>query len=509
MTSRLRYVLLCAAVFLGTFFYLYDLVGDVFHPSLDEGIYLEGGERVLGGQVPYRDFFVFTGPVIYWTQAALEKTFGRHMPLLRLSAMGSLAAMTLVVFALTLRFTDWGYGLGAAVVYLGYLSASTFLVIVNHRWLSAALASLALWAAVEAAKRTARPALLWGVAGVAAALAAWTTPTFILGVGVYLGWLIWREREYLLPFCGGVLVVSLPLIGWLAAQGALLPMIDNLLWLGSRYSKANAVPYGYNPGGMGIRFGDPALNIYGNIMTVLVSARYFVAPIGAPLVLLGYAVLAWRRQLDAPRQLLALGAAAIFATTYPRWDMNQMLFVMAPFCVLVAIQAFRLPVLAQPVVSVIFLMWAALNFSSALSVGSEFQSFPTRAGIQRGHLTLLEGYEKLERLIPEGATLFAFPYQPSLGFALHTRNPTRYAFLQPGMMSKQDEARALGDLERQPPRFILRQYFPDDQVLNTWPNSDRSTLAMASIRQYIDRRYRFVDVVQSIYYRVEVLELNP
>lgn len=122
---------------------------------------------------------------------------------------------------------------------------------------------------------------------------------------------------------------------------------------------------------------------------------------------------------------------------------------------------------------------------------------------------MLEAYEKLERLIPEGATLFAFPYLPSLGFALHTRNPIRYAFLQPGMMSKQDEAAALLDLEQHAPRFILRQYFPSDQVLHTWPNSDRATLEMTSIRQFIDRRYRFVDVIQSKYFRVEVMERNP
>lgn len=508
MTSTVRQVLLCAAVFFASIFYLNDLVGDIFHPSLDEGIYLEGGERMLDGEVPYRDFFAFTGPVIYWTQATLER-FGRNMPTLRLSATGSLALLTLVVFALTTRFTDWGYGLGAAFVYLGYVSASPFLVIVNHRWLSAAFAALALWAAVEAAKQTERPVWIWGLAGVAAALAAWTTPSYILGLAVYLVWLALRERQHLLPFCGGVLLVSVPAIGWLAAHGALMPMVDNLFWVSSRYSKANSLPYAYHPSLKAFPWDDPARSLYSRTMIGIGLLRYYVAPVCGPLLLAIYAVLAWRGKIDAPRQLLALGAAAVFVTAYPRWDVNQLLFVMAPFAVLIALLAFRLPALGQPVVATVFILWAALNYSGAYRFLADHPSFPTRAGWQRGDITLLQGYERLERLIPEGATLFAFPYLPSLGFALHTRNPIRYAFLQPGMMSKQDEAAALADLEERPPRFILRQYFPDDQVLNTWPNSDRATLAMTSIRQFIDRRYRVLETVRAIYYQVEVMELKP
>ena len=502
--------LLCIAVFVTALVFLSNLVGDCFHPSLDEGIYLEGGERVLQGQVPYRDFFAFTGPLIYWTQAALERMFGRDMTMLRLSATGSLALITLVVFAVTARLTAWSFGLGTAAVYLSYLSASTYLIIVNHRWMSAAWACLALWAAVEAAgKATSRTRWLWAIAGAAAALSAWATPSFFLGIGVYLGWLAWRDRASLLPFCGGVLLVSLPALVWLAANGGLMPMIDNLFWVASRYSRANAVPYAYSVGGPGPKWTDGTLSLYTRAMLGIGMMRYYLAPIGVPLLLLVYGFLAWRRQLEPRRELLALSAAAIFLTSYPRWDLNQMLFVVAPFAILTALLAFRLPALAQPMLLVVALTWAFLNYSSAWRVAADDPYFPTRAGMQRAPLSMATAYESLEKRIPDGSTLFAFPYLPSLGFAVHARNPIRYAFLQPGMMSKQDEAQALSDLERTPPRFILRQFFPDDQVLHTWPNSDRATLAMASIRQFIERRYHFVERVRSIHFEVEVMELNP
>lgn len=506
MSTTLRQGLICAVVFLAALFYLNTLVGDCFHPSLDEGIYLEGGERLLAGQMPYRDYFAFTGPLVYWCEAILQHFFGRNMPPLRLPSTASFALMVLAVYAITSRLTNIGYGLGTAVIYLGYLSASTYMVIVNHRWLSAGLACLALWAAIEATGKTYR--WRWCLAGAAAAASAWATPSFILGIGVYLVWLALRERHHLVPFCSGVLLVSVPAIAWLAMHGALMPMINNLVWVASRYSKANSVPYGYSVGGPGPKWDDVTLSMYVRLMAGIATLRYQVAPIGVPLSLAAYGFLAWRGKLDARIQLLVLSAAAIFLTSYPRWDLNQMLFVMAPFAVLFALLAFRLPLLAQPPLVVALSLWAVINFSAAWRVAAEDPYFPTRAGLQRGPISMLEAYERLERLIPEGSTLFAFPYLPSLGYALHTRNPTRYSFLQPGMMSKEDEANALSDLQREPPRFILRQYFPEDQVLHTWPNSDRATLRMASIRKFIDQRYVFVDVIQSIYFRVEVMELR-
>lgn len=508
--SLILHCLLGAAVFLATLFFVSSLAGDCLHAPLDEGIYLEGGERLLEGQVPYRDFFAFTGPLIYWLQAGLEHTFGRNMPMLRLSATASLALMTLVAFAITTRLTDWGYGLGTAFVYLGYISASTYMIIANHRWVSAAFACLALWAAFEASGKLIRPALLWFLAGIAAAAAAWTTPSFVVGIGVYLLWLAFADRRHLLPFCGGVLLVSVPSIVWLAAHGALLPMIENLGWVASRYGKANSVPYAYNPSGWEAnRWGDTSQSLYIRVMAAIGIMRYVVAPVAVPLMLVTYGLLAWRKQLDPPRQLLVLGAAAIFFTCYPRWDVNQMLFIMAPFAILIARLAFRLPQLAQPLVTSAIVMWAVINYSGALRVSADDPYIPTRAGTQRAPIAMATAYERLESRIPEGATLFTYPYLPSLGFALHTRNPIRYSFMQPGMMSKQDEAKALLDLQSHPPRFILRQFFPPDQILNTWPNSDRSTLVMHSIEQFFDTRYHFVERVQSIHFDLQLVELNP
>ncbi len=505
----LTHTLLCIGVFVGSLLFVSNLAGDCLNAPLDEGIYLEGGERLLEGQVPYRDYFAFTGPMIYWLQAGLQQTFGREMPLLRLSVTLSLALMTLVVFAITARLTDWGYGLGTAFVCLSYFSASTYMIIVNHRWLSAAFACLALWAAFEAVGR-ARPTAWWIAAGTAVAAAAWTTPSFLLVIAAMSLWLAFVDRRQLVAFCVGILLVSAPAIGWLALHGALMPMIDSLVWVGSRYGRANSVPYAYFPSGWDFnQWGNPSLPILQRLMSGLSRARYAIAPIAVPLVIATYAWRAWRRKLEPRQQFLAIGATAIFLTSYPRWDVNQMLFTMAPMMILIAGLAFRLPKLLQPLFVSAIVIWAMLNYSSALRVASDDLYLPTRAGTQRASPAMSQAYERLETLIPDQATLFTYPYLPSLGFALHSRNPIRYSFIQPGMMSKEDEARALSDLQSHPPRFILRQTFPPDQILIQWPNADPSTLVLPSIEQFIDSRYRFIERVGGPHFEVQVMELNP
>lgn len=505
----LTHVLLCLGVFVASLLFVSSLAGDCLNAPLDEGIYLEGGERLLEGQVPYRDYFAFTGPMIYWMQAGLQYAFGREMPLLRLSATLSLALMALVIFAVTARLTDWGYGLGAAFVGLSYFAASTYMIIANHRWLSAAFACLAIWAAFEAVGRV-KPAALWIAAGLAAAAAAWTTPSFLLLVAAISLWLLVTDRRQLLPLSIGILLISAPATLWLALNGALLPMIDSLLWVGSRYGRANQVPYGYFPSGWDFeQWGNPSLPIVARLLSALGRARYAIAPVAAPLIFATYAWYAWRQKLERPQQLLVIGAAATFLTCYPRWDVNQMLFTMAPMIILIAALAYRLPKLIQPLFVSAAVMWAMFNYSSGLRIASDDLYLPTRAGTQRASPGMTQAYEKLEALIPDRATLFTYPYLPSLGFALHTRNPIRYSFIQPGMMSKQDEAQALSDLEKHAPRFLLRQTFPPNQILIQWPNADPSTLVLSSIERFIDSRYRFLERVNGPHFEVQVMELNP
>jgi len=179
------------AVFVATAIVMFLVTADIFYPSMDEGIYLEGASRLLAGQVPYKDFFAYTGPVVYWVGAALEALFGRDLTLLRLSVCFALGLTTAGLFGMTSLFRGWRAGLVATRIFFGFTIYSIYRFPIGHRWLSTGFftlaAMLALYAAAALGSR--RTQRMWAFAsGAAAALAAWTTPTYAAALLLTAGW---------------------------------------------------------------------------------------------------------------------------------------------------------------------------------------------------------------------------------------------------------------------------------------------------------------------------------
>src|SRR6185437_8862476 len=75
----------------------------------------------------------------------------------------------------------------------------------------------------------------------------------------------------------------------------------------------------------------------------------------------------------------------------------------------------------------------------------------------------------LNREIRPGEPFFSFPYFPLAYFLTRGENPTRYSYLQAGMMSDQDEAIALAELKMHPPEKVLYLNVTEKALLNIWP----------------------------------------
>jgi hypothetical protein len=91
-----------------------------------------------------------------------------------------------------------------------------------------------------------------------------------------------------------------------------------------------------------------------------------------------------------------------------------------------------------------------------------------------------------------GETLFVFPYQAMWYFLSGARNPTGYAFLQPGMMSREDERAAADQLKANPPAYMLYADLPPEFYLRTWPSSNPAKLRMPAIEEFIHDHYAAV-----------------
>jgi hypothetical protein len=98
----------------------------------------------------------------------------------------------------------------------------------------------------------------------------------------------------------------------------------------------------------------------------------------------------------------------------------------------------------------------------------------------------------LKRVRP-GDVFFVFPYFPTAYFLTLGVNPTRFSILQPGLMTGEDEAMALKELQATPPKWILYDDVAPEVYLKHWPSSDPKRLRMNSIEQFLSANYRPVE----------------
>src|SRR5450755_3004856 len=101
LTRRAGVVFLCAFAYLGW------VSASRFVLTLnDEGIYLDGGLRVLDGQIPYKDFFSLTGPGTFALEAASMRIFGATLTAGRMPVVFDIAILTACVFWLVSKLSN-------------------------------------------------------------------------------------------------------------------------------------------------------------------------------------------------------------------------------------------------------------------------------------------------------------------------------------------------------------------------------------------------------------------
>lgn len=122
--------LIAAAVFAATILLLLPL-WRFFSFDADEGLTIYGAERLLTGQVPYRDFFTLVTPGSYYLVAAEFRLFGHSL----VNAHTALLFYGAAIAALTYLLARRLYGRGPSLV-ASYLVALCIppVFIVGHNW---------------------------------------------------------------------------------------------------------------------------------------------------------------------------------------------------------------------------------------------------------------------------------------------------------------------------------------------------------------------------------------
>src|SRR5262245_3803234 len=394
----------------------------------DEGIFLRAAARILGGEMPYRDFFELLPPGSFLAVAAWMKLFGAAFGSMRALAICVIVAIAALLYA-AVRLSSGNRPLAAMLAVAWVVLSQGVWTVINHHWFTTAAsmtAAIALLLALDSAPR--RGAAL--LAGLAAGTAAMVTSTrgAILCVAV-LGILFTlpMASARLVSASIGISLVSGAMIFYLAASGALVAAFEDvILWPAHHYASSQAISFGSGAG----LLDAPSVALY--------PATFVLA--GATLVLRRMA--AWSDPRF--RVSLALALVGLFGT-YPRADIFHINFTVPLACPLFALVVtdllgrLRHPVQIAAGTLLIGLCLSVIG--SAIYVRSGIVIGPLRGVETPRGLVMLDDNSWTNdfavlmqqiNLAPLGDAFFFYPYSPMLPYLTGRRHAAPLDVMAPG-----------------------------------------------------------------------------
>ena len=502
-----RYI--TAAVFLLSFAYLL-LFRRFTTIEPDEGIVLQGAQRILHGEVLYRDFFSFVTPGSFYLQALLFKLFGSSflVPRTMLALVGGIFA------ALDYLLIRRVCSRGIALLAVGLISLSTlpFRFLVLHNWDSSLFACLVVYCAVRSVEC---PRAIWGFA-----LASFTSLTLLFeqskGVGLVLGLCLGFGAVIIVrrggPESGRVGLTSIAAgLAWpfvltfafFYHQHAVGAMVADLKWPFQHYTAANHVPYGF------AGWSDDARHLifetgpwWLRAMKTVVISPYFLIPI-LPLIsvaLFFYWVhRAWKgRGAKASYYVIVTGALSglLLSIVAVRADIIHFVYLMPLYGLVLAwiLDGRDIPgrifKAIHPVVNAC-LIFAFLTFSIPLFLRAV--NAPVKADTRRGTITMPAPDTALEYTqahVAPGSKILVYPYLPLYYYFTGTFSPAPLDFFQPGMNTSEQGEAILRELASGGVSAVLFEPSFQEKIPTSWPGTPLGAIVRDPVADYILSHYR-------------------
>jgi hypothetical protein len=481
----------------------------------DEGIVLQGAERILHGEVPYRDFFSFYTPGSFYFIALLFRIFGDSFAVARLSIAFSGAACSVVTYLLARRVCSRTTALLVAA--LATTAGAAFRFLVLHNPLSTMLCCLAIYLAlkfIETKKSTS-----------AFASASFASLCFLfeqskgtgLCAGLIIGFLLVQfaakvsliRKRTLLALFAGFLWPMLITLAHFATHHATRVMLQSWVWPLQHYTQANHVPYGFQ------NWSDESRDtiFYAGpiwlrlIKTLLVSPDLLITvlPLIGIVVTICWIVRAYGRAdtLKDSAYYIFLGSVfsgLLASVVLVRPDILHFVYL-APLWyvilswVLGATTKNRLLTASRPYLfGYVAVAFGLLGIALLLNANGSSNRIPTG----RGDLRTGEKETVLPYLIAHnsGQQLLVYPYLPLYNYLTETRSPSRYDFFQPGMNTPEQAQEIIGSLKSRGVPVLFEPWF-SEKFANSWPGTRLGAIANDPVADHIARNYRVCAMLMS------------
>ena len=469
--------------------------GNRFVVTLDEGIPLETAQRMLNGQRLYADFFGYMSPGSYWLQELMFRLFGLTFLAGRILPIFWCALQASLVYRLTSQFATSMAASLATAFYVAIQLEDHSNITAKHRWDSAALALLSVSLAVDA--RLHGGWIRWTLVGVFGCAAALCTPPIGFVLLATLCWLLFEKQFRQAGLVvGGAAACGAPALLWLVAHGEFGAFVEQLRWLSNAHSRVNTMFYGSIMGGY-----DKILSNGEGIGKLVTLGLAMCLALPAVLPILGITGLireAYGRKAKlGEKQIfvyLALVIAAFIAATVPRLSVSMLLYTTALPLVATAIWVSRSwPRKTTSCVVVLFAAFLGafvMNFWAETVKGLRVETVvgPVKVAPEDS-----AGLASLVKNIKPGESLYVYPYMPLLYFVTQAKNPARFTFLQPGMMSDTDESLVLTDLTKAPPQWLMYSVWSRSEFLRLLPGGAGSSEHFPRIESWVESHYDAVE----------------
>jgi hypothetical protein len=502
--------LIAISILLVSFFYL-CLFRRATWIDLDEGIILQGAQRILDGQVLYRDFFSFFTPGSYYLLPLVFRVFGDSYVVAHtlLAVVG--ATFSPVTYLLSRRVC--GRQASLLVTGLMTITALPLRFVVLHNWDSTLWACLTLYCAVRLLE-TCSPSWAFAAASFASLTVLFEQSKGAgLLLGLLLGFLIIAlygqqpnvfNRRHLTAIALGLAWPLLITFAYFGSQHAFGEMMKSWFWPVQHYSTANRVPYGYGNLPEETQYqlfhtGSWAMRL---VVRLVFAPRFWIPylPLFGVALFLRLSLQKWRDiQVTAHWKYYVL-VSGVISGLLPtviavRADYIHFFFLQPIFFLLIAWfldgKEIRSSFVRRQAAAVGFFLCISL-----LAMGAQgfiFQALSrekvlTRRGlVAMGTKDMVIDY--IQAHVPPGETILFYPYMATYYYLTKTYSPTRFEFSQPGMHTYEQMQMMLEEFSAHPTRFVVYEPAFPDHIHDSWPNTPAGALARDPLESYIAHNY--------------------
>jgi 4-amino-4-deoxy-L-arabinose transferase-like glycosyltransferase len=485
----------------------------------DEGIVLQGAQRILRGEVLYRDFFSFFTPGPYYFLALLFRIFGSSFLVGRIALVLFGGVYSVVTYLLARRTCSYASALFAAGIVT--LTTLPYRFETLHNWDSTLWACLAVYGAVLWLEQ---PHWKWAFAtGSFASLTFFFEQSkgagLILGLGIGLTAItvldvqrkLWSGRQVYALAAGLAWPLALTL-AYFGVQHSMSVMLADWVWPLRHYSLANRVPYGYQNWSEKTRrllFGSSSMTE--RVITALVISPLFVVPllpvIGAGL-LVYWLLRSWRRTATpsvCAYYLLICSALLGLLTSViiGRADIIHFMYLLPLLALVLAwmVEGRDIPGRTFHTIRPYFITYLTVAFL-LLSIPLLMRAAGAPYSVET-HRGLIETPERdtvveyVQAHIGPGETILVYPYLPLYYYLTDTYSPSRYEYFQPGMHTPEQAQKIISDLEAKRVRVVLFEPSFWEKIPNSWPSTPLGAIAQDPVATYIQREYRSCQMLRS------------